>query len=289
MKRLAVTLLLAACGGDRSPPPPPRVTPPARTPVIDAGVSPKKQGLIGVVTAAESVDIAPRFQGVVLTVKVRTGDVVSVGQIVAEMDPKSVEEELRGAEAALSAAAAQKRLADVDVEDARRRLEVETRSVASGVSAATQLDEARLAVKRAEAAAQRAGSSVAAESSRVQIARAHISDTALRAPAPGTIAMRFKDPGATIAAGTPILRIVGQSALRIRFASPPELAAKFGVGNTVEASIDTIPTPAPAVVKQVSPIIDPASGMIIIEAELTSARDLTDQLRPGLAVRVREP
>jgi RND family efflux transporter MFP subunit len=251
-------------------------------------VAVKRPGLIGVVTAAESVDIAPRFQGVVQSVRVRAGDVVTVGQVIAEMDPKSVQEELRAAEAALAAAGAARRLAEVDVEDARRRLALETKSVASGVSATSQLDEAKLAVKRAEAAAQQASSTMAAESSHVQSARAHLSDTALRAPAAGTVAMRFKDPGATVAAGTPIVRIVGQSALRIRFASPPQLAAKFTAGLAIEASIDTIATPVAAVVRQVSPIIDPASGLIIVEAEVAPGV-LTEQLRPGLAVRVREP
>lgn len=289
VRSLLLALLVAGCGSDRTAPPP-RPAPPlvTHTPPVDAGGEAKSAGLIGVVTAAESVDIAPRFQGVVQSVSVRAGDVVKAGQVIAEMDPKSLQEDLRGAEAAMAATIAARRLADVDVEDAKRRLVLETKSVASGVSATSQLEEAQLAVKRAEAAAQRAASTVAAESSFLQNARAHLSDTALRAPSAGTVAMRFKDPGATVAAGTPIVRIVGQSALRIRFAAPPRFAAKFSLGLAVEASIDTIATPILAVVKQVSPIIDPASGMIIIEAELSSAL-LTDQLRPGLAVRVRVP
>jgi len=285
VKRLVVAALLAACGSDRSAPPPAPLPP--RPVPGDAAVVAKKPGLIGVVTAAESVDIAPRFQGVVQSVRVRAGDAVTVGQVIAEMDPKSVAEELRAAEAAYAAAAAARRLADVDVEDARRRFVLETKSVASGVSAQSQLDEAQLAVKRAEAAAQQASSAMAAESSHVQAARAHLSDTALRAPSAGTVAMRFKDPGATIAAGTPIVRIVGQSALRIRFAAPPQLAATYSSGLVIEATIDTIATPVVATVRQVSPIIDPASGMIIIEAEV-GAGVLSGQLRPGLAVRVRE-
>jgi len=242
---------------------------------------------VGVITAADSVDIAPRFQGVVATIQVRVGDAVTEGQVVAEMDQKSMQEELRAAEAALGAAAAARRQADVDLEDARRKLQLETKAVAQGVSPSVNVDEAKLAVKRAQATVQKASSTVAAESSHVQTARDHVTDTALRAPSSGTVAMRFKDPGATVASGAPILRIVGQGALRLRFALPPDRAQVVIPGTTVHATIDTIAHPVAAVVRQVSPTIDPASGMIIVEAELASDPAVTSQLRPGLAATVR--
>ena len=247
-----------------------------------------ERGFVGVIAAAESVDIAPRFEGVVAAIRVRTGDPVVAGQIVAEMDPKSMQEALRGAEAALGAAVASKRQANVDVEDARRRLVIETRAVADGVSPAMQLEEARLAVKRAEAAAQRAASTVAAESSRVQIARDHLADTALRAPSSGTVAMRFRDPGATVAAGAPIVRIVGKTAFRLRFAVPPERAQRLAVATEVDVEVETFAAPLAAAVRQISPALDPASGMIIAEAELLADAATQARLRPGLAAWVRE-
>ncbi|MCX5742059.1 MAG: biotin/lipoyl-binding protein, partial [Proteobacteria bacterium] len=59
--------------------------------------------LIGVLTAAESVDIAPRVAGVILKVNVAAGDPIVAGQVIVEMDPMQLQEELRAAEAALGA------------------------------------------------------------------------------------------------------------------------------------------------------------------------------------------
>jgi biotin carboxyl carrier protein len=203
------------------------------------------------------------------------------------MDQKSMQEELRAAEAALGAAVAARRQAEVDVDDGRRKVALETKAVADGVSPRTALEEAQFGLKRAQAAAERAASTVAAESSHVQTARDHVSDLALRAPTAGTVAMRFKDPGATVPAGGAILRIVGRGGLRLRFAVPPEEAHSFALGVAVHATIETIAAPIDATIKQVSPALDQASGMIIIEAELSPDPATAALLRPGLAARVR--
>lgn len=280
MKRLL--LFLAACGGGNEP----RPLPSAR----DAGVSVERPpvdaapGFVGVIAAAESVDIAPRFQGVIASVRVRPGDKVTAGQVIAEMDQKSMLEELRAAEAALGAAMAARRQAEVDVEDAKRKAQLEADAAAKGISSTSVAEEAKLAVKRAEAAAQRAVSLVAAETSKVQTARDHLTDNVLKAKFDGTVAMRFRDPGSTVAPGAAIVRIVGRGGPRLRFAVPPERARTLTLGSKVTASVDTIGTPVTAVVQQVSPALDPASGMILVEAEIEAP---TAELRPGLAATVK--
>ena len=283
---VAGALMLAACGSEHTEPPRPEpkgsgarhLPPPA-----DAAPA---RGYVGVITAAESVDIAARFPGVLARVLVRAGDAVTAGQVVAELDPKQMEEDLRGATAALGAASAAKRQADVDTEDARRKLVLETKAVANGVSPQSALEEAKLAVRRAEAAAQRAAATIAAESSRVQTARDHLADTTLRAPAAGIVGMRFKDPGATVGVGVPIVRIVGQNGLRLRFAVPPDRSRDLTVGAAVHATIDTLDKPVRATIRQVSPALDPASGMVVVEAELDPSDPNVTRLRPGLAAWV---
>src|SRR5262249_16348695 len=147
------------------------------------------------------------------------------------------------------------------------------------------LEEAQLAVKRAEAAAQKAASTAAAESSHVQTARDHLTDTALRAPSDGTVANRYKDPGATVAAGAAIGRIVGEGGLRLKCAGPRGQAPSPGA--TVHATIETVAQPVGAIVRQVSPALDPASGMIVIDAELQADAAVAAQLRPGLPAWVK--
>lgn len=287
MSRRAIVLAtLLACDGE----PAPVLAPPA-TPAMarDAGVAivvdAPPTSFIGVLTAAESVDIAPRIAGLIVGVKVRTGDVIAAGQVLVEMDPVQLREELRAAEAALAAAGAALRQAEVDVADAKRKFELETKSAAAGVSATSLVDEARLGVARAEAAASRARSSYAAEAARLQTARDHVKDSQLKAPFAGTVAARFRDAGNRIDAGAPILRIVGRGRMRLRFAVPPDQVKRLAIGGRVTARVETVATPVSAEIKQIPPGIDPASGMVIVEAELGDGVPPGD-LRPGLGASV---
>jgi len=283
MRRLVLVMLVACSDHQVAPIPIARDAGAGdRKPVVAADAA--LPGFVGVIAAAESVDIAPRFQGVVATIRVRPGDKVTAGQIVAEMDPKSMQEELRAAEAALGAAMAAKRQAEVDVEDAKRKAVLEAEAAAKGITAQSVADEARLAVKRAEAASSRAGSMVAAESSHVQTARDHLTDNVLRAKFDGTVAMRFRDNGATVPAGGAVVRIVGRGGPRLRFAVPPDRAQPLTLGTKVSATVETVPTPITATIQQVSPALDAASGMVLIEADIQGE---TSALRPGLAATVR--
>jgi RND family efflux transporter MFP subunit len=285
---VGVAVGVAACGDHGDAPIAPVPLPaPAVHAARDAGVTDAAPArFVGVVAAAESVDIAPRTTGVILKVSVAAGDAVTAGQVVAEMDPIQLQEELRTAEAALGAAVAAHQQAAVDVEDARRKLAVETAAVAKGLSPGMALDDAKFALKRAEAAIERAASTQAAEASRAQTARDHVTDTELRAPFAGTVAARLRDAGNRVEAGTPIVRIVGSGGMRLRFAVPPALDRLAVVGGRVTATVDTAPAPIAATIKQVTPSVDAASGMIIVEATLPSDAS-TSALRPGLAAWVQ--
>lgn len=274
-------VLLLACG-DRSE------SPIAVSPLRarDAGVAQPDAPVrfVAVVTSAESVDVTPRIAGVLSKVNVAAGDVVTKDQVIAEMDPATLQEELRAAEAGVGAANAARRQAAVDVEDAERTLKSETTAVAQGVSPTNALDDAKFKLKRAEAALEKATSALAAEASRAHTATDHVTETALRAPFAGTVAQRMRDAGNRIEAGMPIVRIVSTGGMRLRFAVPPQLAKLAVVGARVNVTIETIDGALTATVKQVTPSLDAASGMIIVEAQFPI--DAAGELRPGLAASV---
>ncbi len=287
MRRLAILLALASCGEDHAATRAPGDAPIARAHDAGAADAVIDRGFVGVITAAELMDVAPRFEGVIAEVKVRAGDKVTAGQVVAEMDPAPLRDELRTANAALATAEASRRQAMVEVEDAKHKLEVEKASVAAGTSPQQNLVNAQLALKRAEAAVSSASSEVAAERAASRTASDRLADTTLRAKFDGTVAERYHDAGSTIGAGTAIVRLVGEGDLRLRFAVDPDRAGALKVDDTVDATIDTVETPVPATVRQVSPTLDPASGMVIVEAELHPSPEVAKGLRPGLAAWVK--
>ena len=276
---LGALVLCGGCTGEPvvAPQPQPSVARDAGSPDAVAAV------FVGVLTAAQTVDVAPRVGGLIARVHVGAGDHVEVDQVVAEMDPVPMREELRAAEAALAAAGSAVTKANVNVDDAKRKLVLETQYVEKGLSPAQNVEDARIAVRRAQADAEQVRGVYRVETVRVETLKANVTNTALRAPFAGTVAKRFRDAGNRVEAGAPIVKIVGDGSLRLRFAVPPQLANRVPVGARVTARVDTVAAPVGATVKQVTPSIDPASGMIIVEAELDRAGA---ELRPGLGATV---
>jgi RND family efflux transporter MFP subunit len=283
--RRAILILLAACG-DPTPqaPPAPRDAAVAARP--DAAPAPDP-GFVGVITAGKSVDIAPQYPGVIADVLVVTGETVEQDQVVVKMDTTAAREEVTAASAALRRAEDERDVARVDVEEARRKLDLARSGVAAGTTPAQEVAAAELALKRAQTAQQSATSAIAELRARLQAARNRLTETALRVPFAGTVALRLLDPGSTVSAGAPILTVVGKGSLILRFAVPPGKARPITTGAAVVAEVETVSATVPAVVRQVNPTLDPASGMIFVEAELTPTPEIAPELRPGLAARVR--
>ena len=284
MKRWVTVLLLAACGRET---PVPRVDPaPAVAVAIaaDAAVAPAADpGFVAVIAAIESVDVAPPFDGTLVAVHARPGDRVTSGQILAEIDPVPLREELVVAQASLRAAQASARQAAVDVRDAQREVASATRAVADGVSPRHELDQARFALERAQAARARAAATVAEAQARVERARSRLSETSVRAPFAGTVAVRLRDRGASVGPRAPVVRLLGQGGLRVRFAVPPEDARRFAPGDPVRVAIEGVQGDVSAAVRHIAPEIDAPSRLVFVEAELAA---MEEALQPGLPARV---
>lgn len=285
MKPLTLVLALcAACGAASTPL---RREAPASPPApVRAEASPAVagEGFVGVVAAGEVVDLAARAPGVVSEVHVRVGDRVVAGQAVATLDAGPARDDLRAAQADLGASEAELARARVDLEAARREHTLEERAVAEGVSPRAAAEEAARAVRRAEAALQRAASHVAAQRARAESLRGQLAGTVLQAPFAGQVARRARDPGATVARGESVVRLIRDDSLVIRFAVPPSRASALRPGAGVAARVDSMPESVRAEVVRVSPGLDPASGLVIVEARAAGAS--ASALRPGLAATV---
>ncbi len=249
----------------------------------DAGAAAAPADWIGVIASAEAVDVAPPFDGVIAEVRVRPGDVVAAGAVVAVLDERPLREELAAARAAIREARASVARASVEVQSAQARVDREARSFAEGTSARALLEDARFALNAAEAAAGVARAAVGQASTRVDRAEARLGETALRAPFAGTVGARYRDAGSSTGPHLPVVRIVGGGGMRLRFAVVPEAARTLAPGARVTAAIDTVAGEVDAIVEQISPEVDQPSQMVFVDAALVAS----EGLQPGLAARVR--
>ncbi len=205
---------------------------PVRVTVVqaaEASISPGLYG-IGTVEARRSYLIGPTSAGRVLRVLVDAGDRVKAGQLLAEMDPVDLQQRLEALDATLARAASASEAAQAQVADAQARRALaqanarryqelgEKNFVSPGVVDARQQEllsaEAQLRAAQANQAAA-AQDLIRLRSERAALAQQR-RNTRLHATQDGVVLARDAEPGSTVVAGQPVLRLIDPTSLWLR-------------------------------------------------------------------------
>ncbi len=235
-------------------------------------------GWLGVVLPRESLDLAPEISGQVEKIYVREGDPVRRGQTVAVLDAAQDRQEVAIAEVNLRAAEAEVSRSRLDLADADNRLA--GRLAMPDAFPKEEIRRSEIQKQMAEASVEGARARAAAQKARLAQAADRASKAEIRASADGTVARRYMEPGALAGPGQPVVRLISDERLIVRFAVSPEEARSLRPAMPVgiAGGGDTLP----AVVEWVAPEVDPPSGMVILVAVL----DPKARLKPGSVVRV---
>jgi RND family efflux transporter MFP subunit len=240
---------------------------------------------LGVILARASVDLAARFDGRIRAVHVRLGDVVLAGASVASLDIPGLRFDLSMAEADVHAAEVDQSRAAVELTQAEERLGRRRALSAEALATGEDLAAATYQQKLAEVAVETARAQLAGKRARVGQLRKNTDDTEIRAPFEGIVAARYVDPGANVTAATPIVRLLSARDFFVRFAVPEESAARLSIGAPVEVSLGGAALALHGAVDKISPEVDAASRMILVEARL-DAGSLDMKARSGEMARV---
>jgi RND family efflux transporter MFP subunit len=234
---------------------------------------------LGVVLPRQSLDLAPEIAGQVEQVYVREGDPVRRGQTVALLGTAHDRQEMAMAEVNLRAAEAEVSRSRLELADAENRLS--NRLTTPEAFPKEEIRRAEIQKQVADVNVEGAQARVAVQRARVAQAQDRLDRAELRAPADGTVTRRYVDPGALAGPGQPVVRLIGDGSLIVRFAAPPEQARLLRA--EARLWISTEQGRVPATIESVSPEVDPPSGMVIVVATL----DPVAGVKPGEVVRVR--
>ncbi|GAA4336076.1 hypothetical protein GCM10023144_30030 [Pigmentiphaga soli] len=205
------------------------------------------------------VDLSPAEDGVVRQLAVGEGQAVRRGQLLLRLAGGTAEADVRVAESELrlARARAQARARDLaGLREAAARLDEAARV---GAVQAQLADDARQALRDAEADAAIANAEVGVSQSRLAQARARLALLELRAPEDGTVVRVAAQAGARVAAGRPALVLLPQRPLIVRAELNESYVAAVrpGMQATVvpdtDADADAAPLP-PAHVARLSPL-----------------------------------
>jgi len=238
------------------------------------------------------VDLAPKIAGRVLEVKVKEGDRVKAGDVIARLDlgetglaPERDAKGVQSAEARLNdliggSRSAEIAAAEADVADkkavvelARRELERQETLLSKKVGTQRDTDTARTSMERAVASEKMAGNRLQlaregfrkgqTEQARAEVSRARTvlkqsesvaREAEIRAPADGVILHRMAEPGLLLGPGQPAVTLAFSSRLYVRTFVPETQLGRVRPGAPAEVTVDAFPGRVfPAHVTEISP------------------------------------
>lgn len=267
---LALSFLvpLAACGDKPKPPvPSPRVVLAYQ---VRVGGGAAQAEYSGEVKPRHEAALGFRVAGKLIERRVEVGDSVAAGQVLARLDPADLAQSLKGAQAQLAAAEAERTFARAELERYRGLRAQQFVSQAA-------LDGKETALKSAEekfraAAAQRA------------IAANQAAYAALVSDSAGVVSAVLAEPGQVLAAGQPVIKVARSGEKEVAIALPENRVAAATHARAVEISLWAAPDKRyRGRVREVAPQADPVTRTFAVRVSLL---DADDDVRLGMTARV---
>ena len=234
--------------------------------VFTAEVREITQGLAvsGTVKALNYAVIKARVAGEVKEIKVREGDSVTAGQVLARIDPLEYQRRFEQAQEQASAAKSQ-------MEIAQRQWDTNTALVDQGFISKTALDNSL-------ASFQGAVASHKAAIAGADVARKSLDDSVLRAPFSGVIAVRAAQLGERVGIDAKVLELVDLRQLEVEAPLSPSDSLDIKMGQTARLQIEDRADLVTAHVTRMSPSAQAGSRSVLVYLTL----DKPAGLRHGL-------
>lgn len=247
----------------------------------------RAESFLGVVIAQEEVEVSSRVDSRLEGLEVEVGQSVHAGQVLARLDTRSLRQGLAAAEAALEGSLAEEQAAALSLSaaEARRARYSTPRSLQLGVYSQEELDTVRYAESAARAQLQAARAQTLMRRAQAAALRQNLEDATLVAPFAGVVASTLSSPGARLAAGQPVLRLLGTGGWKVRFALPEDAARQLHPGMPLGVTDSRGAFSLEATVESLAPEVDAAARLVFATATFSSPPP--SQMSAGMVVHVR--
>lgn len=248
-------LSLAACTREAPAPEPVRAV---RTVTVSAESAGGTHEYAAEIRARTEARLAFRVAGKMVRRMVDLGQRVKAGDALAQLDPQDLKLAQASARAAVQAAEVNLELADADLKRYRDLL-------SKGFVSAAEIDRRETSLKAAQAQLEQARAQASVQSNQAGY-------TTLVATEAGVVTGVDADPGAVLAAGTPVLRVAPDGPRDAVFAVPEDAVgsarALIGAAGALRVRLWGASQTMPATVREVAAAADPVTRTFTVKAEL---------------------
>jgi RND family efflux transporter MFP subunit len=257
-----------------------------------AGTQASVLNATGYVTARRRATVSSKITGKVVEVNVEEGMAVREGQVLARLDDSTVRAGLALAEAQLAASRQDVRELEVRLAEARLTLMRRQMLIADGFASQESVDQAQAEVDSLEARIEASRSQITVAERQVELRRADLDDTVIRAPFSGIAISKDAQPGemvSPVSAGggftrTGISTIVDMSSLEIEVDVNESYINRVREGQDVTAVLDAYPDwEIPARVITTVPTADRQTATVLVRIEFL---ETDPRILPDMGVRI---
>ena len=204
---------------------------------------------------ADEVDIDTKFAGRILELRVDEGDLVKTGQVLAVMDTRDLQAQLKQyqqlvleAQHTLDQVRANYVQQQAVVKFAQQEVDRTTYLVPRGYATQEtldqqrqQLDSASAALNADQAAIGAAERAMAAATHQVELYQVNIADNSLVAPKDGPIEYRVANTGEVLPAGGKVFTMLDASYVYMDIYLPTDVAGRVRIGSDARIVLDAYP------------------------------------------------
>lgn len=267
MAILMVILMIISCKEEKEAP---EVLRPVRYQKVFSTGGGRTRTFSGVAQAGLESRLSFKVPGTIQKLHVKVGDRVSVGQLIAELDPTDYELQAQQAQASLESAKAQERNMQANYDRVRQLYENRNAS-------RNDLDAARAAYESASA-------QVKALEKQLELVQTQLSYTKLKAPVSGSIASVDIEVNENVDAGKTVVQFSSRTNIEVLVTVPEILISKVREGQEVNVAFDAMPEETfPARVTEVGVASTGFATAYPVKVRLEEAGE---DVRPGMAAEV---
>jgi RND family efflux transporter MFP subunit len=265
--------------------PPPKATPePANSPEAMAA-DPKSFTTTGPLVAEQQADIAAERNGRIVSINVRIGDHVKKGQLLAQLDDRSLRSTCESQKARMASAQAQLREWEAEQLTAESDLRRADAMRADKIISEENWEHAKYRVDETIAEVARFREEAAAADADLSTANLQLEQSRIMAPFAGVVGRSTVRPAQEVKPGDVLFWITAEAPLQVLFTVPEMAMGAFITGKPLELTTADYPgLHQQGRIVRVSPVVDPASGSIQVIGGVVHHSQL---LKPGMTMQVR--
>ena len=171
--------------------------------------------VVGSLIGAATVQAVPKINGRLASVNVHLGDPVRRGQMIAKVEDREIQEQVRQAEASYQVAEATIRQRQADLKLAQTNLDRNKSLLDRQLLPKQTYDDTDARHQAALAQLDLAKAQFEQAKSRLEELKINLSNTVISSPVDGFVGKRFLDPGATVSPNVPVASIVDIRSVRM--------------------------------------------------------------------------